>query len=68
MGAVGNKGSCFARMSYLDTTIALGCAHLSAGQKHNKQRINELLDMRDKPLFNPILKQVHYWLIYRTLN
>lgn len=62
-GMVGNKGSCFVRFNYLDTTIAVGCAHLSAGQKHHKERITELIDMINKPLYNPIQKEVLSFLI-----
>ncbi len=60
MGTVGNKGSCYIRISYKDTNIAVGCAHLAAGQKHHKQRIEELVDIINKPLRNPVTKEVFY--------
>ena len=56
-GAVGNKGSCFLRFSYLDTNFAVSCAHLAAGKK-NKERIAELTDIIHKPLYDSNLKKV----------
>ena len=57
-GALGNKGSCYIRFNYLDTTIALVTAHLAAGAKHNKERIKELTDILHFPLLNPETKTV----------
>lgn len=58
-GALGNKGSCFIRFSFHDTTFAVSCAHLSAGTKSHKQRINELIDIINKPLNDPVQKKVN---------
>jgi len=60
LGTVGNKGSCFFRFSYLDTRIAIACAHLAAGGKNHKQRIEELIDIINKPLTDQNTKQVSY--------
>ena len=70
-GADGNKGSCFLRFSYLDTSIAIACAHLSAGQKHTKQRIEELTDIINKPLVVPTKNEpivIIMLIIYRKLK
>lgn len=64
LGTVGNKGSCFLRFNYYDTNFAVGCAHLSAGQKKNKERIVELMDMINKPLLNPSNKEVNNKMIF----
>jgi len=58
MGSLGNKGSCFIRFSYLDTNFAVCCAHLSAGAEHHKERINELVNMMNKPLKDPATNKV----------
>lgn len=63
MGTVGNKGSCFLKFQIFDTSIAISCAHLSAGTKSHKQRITELIDIINKPLNDSIQKQVSIILI-----
>jgi len=58
LGATGNKGSVFIRFSYYDTAFAISCGHLSAGDKNNKSRVNELTYIVNKTLRNPLTKEV----------
>lgn len=50
LGTMGNKGSIIIRFNYLDTSIAVSCAHLSAGQSEVNSRISEMTDIITKSI------------------
>jgi len=44
-GGAGNKGSCCINFNYYSSSISIGCAHLAAGEKKNKQRLKEISEV-----------------------
>ena len=55
-GTTGNKGSCCINFNYKNTSISVGCSHLTAGPNKSKQRIEELSGVLNSQLntfYNP---------------
>jgi hypothetical protein len=50
LGTMGNKGAILMRFNYIDTSIAISCAHLSAGQSEVNSRISEMVDIITKSI------------------
>jgi hypothetical protein len=57
---MGNKGSIVMRFNYFDTSMAISCAHLSAGQNEANSRISEMTDIISKPIPIKNLTFVNY--------
>ena len=57
LGTMGNKGSIVMRFNYLDTSLAISCAHLSAGQSEVNSRICEMTDIITKSIQ---VKNLHF--------
>jgi hypothetical protein len=71
MGAMGNKGSCLIRFTYLETSFAFSTGHFAAGSSANASRINELTDIlnRNFPIYKePRFKDHTLMFVFGDLN
>lgn len=71
MGALGNKGSLMLKFNYLDTSIALCCSHLAAGQSNNNNRVTDLIGILNKTFpkdINKKFKEYDIFYVFGDLN